>query len=726
MLLKKGDSGTNVKYLQQGLRILCCNPNGLDGVFGAGTESAVIKFQNANNLSPDGIVGDDTWNVLKEKIIPIQTALNGFGYNLGTPDGVAGSNTYNAVLAFQKANNLTADGMVGSGTKALLFPDDGTTADYVLSKGSSGSQVQAAQERLIALGYSCGSAGADGNFGNGTYTAVVAFQKANNLTMDGVIGPKTKSVLFSADAIRYTEPTVLKKGSSGSAVVQLQQKLIALGYSCGSAGADGNFGNNTYYAVIAFQKANGLTPDGIAGPATLGKLNSPDAVAYTSPTILKKGDSGQEVVKLQTRLIELGYSCGSAGADGVYGDGTYNAVVKFQTVNGLTIDGIAGSATLTLLYSDDAAKNTSEGSTTPTTVYSDLVTYAISVIVNGEGDYTAINKVDPISIGKLQWYQERAHDLLVDIYSLNQELVKTTLAGLTLLDEISEDRSVFAGRYLNSTEYDKLKVLLATQESRQVQDKMAQEDVAGYIEIGKGYGITDEKTLIYFSDLYNQSPKQAKLIVEACGGGIGLTLDSIHAGAMQNNIMNQYADRRNNAYALANAYEGTKSLEAFVNIALGELGVVEKYDNLTKYGEWYNYNGQPWCAMFVSWCANEAGILYTSANTNGLVPKYCSVYLGMVWYQNQNRFGAKGSYDPKFGDVLFLKSSGASHTAIVVGYEKSSNTLCTIEGNFSNKVCVVLRYANDTRITGYGINGSNSNGYIAENATWDKGSTSTI
>ena len=71
----------------------------------------------------------------------------------------------------------------------------------------------------------------------------------------------------------------LRKGSTGEAVRQLQLNLIALGYSCGPDGADGDFGENTYKAVIAFQKDNKLSQDGVAGALTQAvirqKLNKP-------------------------------------------------------------------------------------------------------------------------------------------------------------------------------------------------------------------------------------------------------------------------------------------------------------------------------------------------------------------------------------------------------------------------------------------------------------------
>ena len=67
---------------------------------------------------------------------------------------------------------------------------------------------------------------------------------------------------------------VLRLGSRGSAVTVLQRRLIALHYfDVGTA--DGVFGQNTYHAVIAFQKVQGLTRDGVVGPATWAKLAKP-------------------------------------------------------------------------------------------------------------------------------------------------------------------------------------------------------------------------------------------------------------------------------------------------------------------------------------------------------------------------------------------------------------------------------------------------------------------
>ena len=67
-------------------------------------------------------------------------------------------------------------------------------------------------------------------------------------------------------------------GSSGNTVAAIQQRLRDLGYY--SDNIDGIFGANTYYAVVSFQSANGLNPDGIVGNATLERLGITTDVSY--------------------------------------------------------------------------------------------------------------------------------------------------------------------------------------------------------------------------------------------------------------------------------------------------------------------------------------------------------------------------------------------------------------------------------------------------------------
>nr|DAY28120.1 MAG TPA: lysozyme family protein [Caudoviricetes sp.] len=129
----------------------------------------------------------------------------------------------------------------------------------------------------------------------------------------------------------------IKSGSRGELVALVQLMLNEKGYSCGSA--DGIFGTKTKNAVEKYQKAKGLSVDGIVGNNTYAKL-------FTD-CLLKRGSRGELVKALQTRLNEQGYKAGAA--DSIFGRNTEQAVKALQSVAGITVDGKVGQNTWTAL-----------------------------------------------------------------------------------------------------------------------------------------------------------------------------------------------------------------------------------------------------------------------------------------------------------------------------------------------------------------------------------------
>ena len=137
------------------------------------------------------------WGCTGDAVKTLQDKLNALGYNSGSVDGIFGAKTYAAVTAFQKANGLGVDGIVGKLTWGKLYgvspamPVETTTVvgRPTVSYGSRGDAVRKLQELLNALGYDCGSV--DGIFGSKTKAAVLAFQKANGLAADGIVGSLT-------------------------------------------------------------------------------------------------------------------------------------------------------------------------------------------------------------------------------------------------------------------------------------------------------------------------------------------------------------------------------------------------------------------------------------------------------------------------------------------------------------------------------------------------------
>ena len=94
-------------------------------------------------------------------------------------------------------------GELAAKVTAALGGDDSTIQPVVkkgLTKGDKGEAVKTMQTMLIACGFSCGSTGADGDFGKNTLAGLIAFQTASGLTADGVYGDETKAALEKAYA----------------------------------------------------------------------------------------------------------------------------------------------------------------------------------------------------------------------------------------------------------------------------------------------------------------------------------------------------------------------------------------------------------------------------------------------------------------------------------------------------------------------------------------------
>ena len=134
--------------------------------------------------------------------------------------------------------------------------------------------------------------------------------------------------------------------------------------------------------------------------------------------------------------------------------------------------------------------------------------------------------------------------------------------------------------------------------------------------------------------------------------------------------------------AYENTYTNTGSMrDDIIGVALTQVGYTEGSNNYTKYGVWYGLSNSPWCGMFVSWCANEAGIPSSVLKRTGLAnPKN----FGLT-YQSGNE------YTPQKGDLFFKKNF--SHVGLV--YYTEGDYFYTLEGNTSTTSydgnCVMIR-----------------------------------
>ncbi len=326
----------------------------------------------------------------------LQLRLKDLGYFRGDVSGLFDADTEAAVKRFEQTFGTMQTGVATPKLQLKLFaataPAYGTDAynNAVLSQysilrpGTVGSSVYALQQRLKNLDYPITEL--TGVFDEQTAEGVRLFYAAYGLPSSDTASVAMQQELYADTAKRYSpeiqviatlppgetqlqpvltipddgeidESTAIALGNSGIRVSQIQQRLIALGYM--PEGSDtGVFDQDTQEGVNRFLSAIGRTPNGMltldmqsfllsdGAPALGGSI---DATEYRD---LAPGDSGDAVLSLQRRLVELGYADGTP--NGKYGPATISAVMFYQQCNGLEQDGLATAWLQSVLFSNQA------------------------------------------------------------------------------------------------------------------------------------------------------------------------------------------------------------------------------------------------------------------------------------------------------------------------------------------------------------------------------------
>ncbi len=261
--LRLGSTGDDVRTVQIRLNRISDNFSAIPkinppfGAFSYDTEEAVKEFQRAFDLTPDGIVGRSTWYTIQQ--------------------------IYNSV---KRLNDLNSEG--------LSLSDVTKQYPGVLREGDSGVGVSALQYYLSYLSEIYNTiprVSIDGVFGAGTAEAVRAAQRTLGLESDGVVGEETWRAIYNAYfgvvstiPLKYTEgntvpfPGVfLRIGVEADEVRLLQEYLNYISQFISeipSVNPTGYFGTRTQEAVIAFQNYYGIQPSGVVGPVTWGGITS--------------------------------------------------------------------------------------------------------------------------------------------------------------------------------------------------------------------------------------------------------------------------------------------------------------------------------------------------------------------------------------------------------------------------------------------------------------------
>jgi len=141
--------------------------------------------------------------------------------------------------------------------------------------------------------------------------------------------------------------------------------------------------------------------------------------------------------------------------------------------------------------------------------------------------------------------------------------------------------------------------------------------------------------------------------------------------------------------------------EKIIELATKEIGYAEKSGNVTKFGEWFGFNGVPWCAIFCSWCYSMAGM---TIKGGGFKNGFAGCQTAMV------NFKSMITKTPKPGDLVLFdwqSDKRADHVGIFVAWiDNKAGTFFTIEGNTStanqsNGGMVMKRQRNMAKVTAF-------------------------
>lgn len=315
--------------------------------------------------------------------------------------------------------------------------------------------------------------------------------------------------------------------------------------------------------------------------------------------------------------------------------------------------------------------------------------------------YTNSSEEHAITIGAGQWYATEAQTLLKRIHDVDTE-AWNRLDNIGLWEQVQEaDWSCF--NISRNSQFSNLIVqLISSKIGVKCQDSLMDEQLAAYADEAFKRGVTDARGQAMCVNFRHQGGQGAVTRILAKTQK-PYTLDSLYA-ACQTDTGNQvgaYKSRQKFVYDALKTYfpeseeTGMSAIDKLIQIAKNEIGYLEKAsnsqldsktanageNNYTKY--WRDikpdYQGQPWCAAFVSWCMMKAFGLDTAKKLLKHWPYVYCPTMADLFTLNAN---------PKIGDIVIFKRNGEfAHTGIVI--KVSGDRFWTVEGNTSGGSTII-------------------------------------
>lgn len=344
---RNGKKGQHVRELKLKLTQLGFGnfPSNPSTAYGNVTERVVKEFQAYYNLPKSGIVDTDTENKIEEilnppyknghrglHIVDLKKDLTrlGFGNFPSNPSIYYGNVTSRVVREFQEHFGINPTGITDETTLEKI--NEILNSDY--RDGVKGEHVRELKQKLTALGFGRFPSNPSQTYGSVTEKVVKEFQEYYGLPVTGIVDEKTMNKIDEVLNPPY------QNGDRGVAIVELKEKLTALGFGNFPSNPSIFYGNVTSRVVKEFQQFYDLPVSGIADKATLDKIEE----LWESP--YRNGKRGQHVKELKLKLTELGFGNFPSDPSVAYGNVTESVVKEFQSFYGLRADGIAGEETL--------------------------------------------------------------------------------------------------------------------------------------------------------------------------------------------------------------------------------------------------------------------------------------------------------------------------------------------------------------------------------------------
>lgn len=315
--------------------------------------------------------------------------------------------------------------------------------------------------------------------------------------------------------------------------------------------------------------------------------------------------------------------------------------------------------------------------------------------------YTNSSEEHAITIGAGQWYATEAQTLLKRIHDADPE-AWNRLDNIGLWEQVqNEDWSCY--NISSKSQFATLIVrLISSKTGIKCQNSLMDEQLATYADEALKRGVTDAKAQAMCANFRHQGGQGAVTRILAKTQK-PYTLDNLYA-ACQTDTGNQvgaYKSRQRFVYNALKTYfpesedKNMNAIEKLIQIAKNEVGYLEKAsnsqlddktanagkNNYTKY--WRDikpdYQGQPWCAAFVSWCFMKAFGLETAKKLLKHWPYVYCPTMADLFTLNAN---------PKVGDiVIFYRHGEFAHTGIVI--KVSGDRFWTVEGNTSGGSTII-------------------------------------